>query len=224
MGFHSLGTKVHIPDQSRLKYSKLNNQTFSLLPKIFVILFVVVLVGFLVSLGAFFNAFSGWFKEEKEKTPMVESFLKLEDKIVSTRASGELLVFAKADINPSALRISRELQWPVVGSVTNGYRTYHQGIDIGAFYNTPIYSVMVGKVVKVIYDGANLGRYVVVQHEKGLKSLYAHMNIVSVREGQRVTMRTKLGSVGLTGFTTGPHLHLSVYLNGKPINPLLILR
>jgi len=73
-------------------------------------------------------------------------------------------------------------------------------------------------------DSASLGNYLVVRHKNGLSSLYAHMNFVAVRRAQTVSLSERLGSVGLTGFTTGPHLHLPVYLNAGVINPQLILR
>ena len=192
----------------------------------FFIAFVFVIVGFLVSVVTFLGSFSVWFDTENQqiKEQIASEFEGFTDEIKATKATGELLEFSRANINPSDLRVSRELQWPLKSRITNSYSNYHQGIDIGAVYNRPIYPLMAGRVVKVVYNGANLGRYIEIQHKNGLKSLYAHLNIISVGKGQKVNLGTKIGSIGTTGYTTGPHLHLSVYLNGEPINPAQLLR
>lgn len=192
----------------------------------FFIAFIFVIVGFFVSFGTFFNNFSVWFSgyDKQSKKQVASEFEGFTDEIKATKATGELLEFSRANINPSDLRINSELQWPLKAGITNSYSNYHQGVDIGAAYNQPIYPLMSGKVTKVVYNGANLGRYIEIQHKNGLKSLYAHLNIVSVAKGQKVNLGTKIGSIGTTGYTTGPHLHLSIYLNGKPINPTILLR
>jgi len=62
-----------------------------------------------------------------------------------------------------------------------------------------------------------------VEHEKGLRSRYAHMKEIRVVEGQEVNKEMGLGTVGMTGWTTGPHLHLEIYQNGRAIDPLTVL-
>ena len=201
-------------------------KTSNLLPTYFLIAFFFIVVGFIVSVGTFFSNFSVLFErqDQEKKEKVASEFEGFADEIKTSKATGELLAFSRANINPSDLRVNSELQWPVRAGITNSYSNYHQGIDIGAAYNRPIYPLMAGKVSKVVYNGANLGRYIEIQHKNGLKSLYAHLNIISVGEGQEVTLGTKIGSIGTTGYTTGPHLHLSVYLKGKPINPAILLR
>lgn len=207
-------------------YYRSRKNSYKYLVTYLFIAFAFVLIGFIASVGTFFSNFSVWYsdqdKESEEK--IASEFTGFEDKIKSKKATGELLAFSRANINPSSLRVNNELQWPVKAGITNGYSNYHQGIDIGAGYNQPIYPLMAGKVSKVVYNGANLGRYIEIQHKGGLKSLYAHLNIVSVGKGQKVSLNTKIGSIGTTGYTTGPHLHLSVYLKGRPINPAQLLR
>ena len=205
-------------------YYQRRKKSSNLLPTYFLIAFIFVIVGFFVSVGAFLGSFSVWFDDQQRKEQVASEFEGFTDEIKATKATGELLAFSRANINPSDLRVNSELQWPLKAGITNSYSNYHQGIDIGAAYNRPIYPLMAGKVSKVVYNGANLGRYIEIQHKNGLKSLYAHLNIVSVGKGQKVNLSTKIGSIGTTGYTTGPHLHLSIYLNGKPINPTILLR
>ncbi|MDE6736075.1 MAG: M23 family metallopeptidase, partial [Treponemataceae bacterium] len=75
----------------------------------------------------------------------------------------------------------------------------------------------------VAYVFANdkiFGNYVIVRHANDMTSVYAHLAEVAVRQGQEVSTGTKIGTVGMTGATTGPHLHFEVRQNGKPTNPL----
>ena len=63
------------------------------------------------------------------------------------------------------------------------------------------------------------GNYVIISHHSGYKSLYGHMSAVLVSRGQYVTTNTRIGKVGSTGMSTGPHLHFTVYKFGKTVNP-----
>ena len=67
------------------------------------------------------------------------------------------------------------------------------------------------------------GNTVVIQHENGLSSRYAHMKEIKVNLEQEVDKNVVLGSVGMTGWTTGPHLHLEIYQNGQAIDPQSVL-
>lgn len=98
----------------------------------------------------------------------------------------------------------------------------HYGIDLKATRNTPISAVAPGRVT---YAGwmRGFGRIVIVAHDKGRESYYAHMSKFAVDEGTRVGQGEVLGFVGATGNATGPHLHFEVRENGKPIDPLLVM-
>ena len=80
---------------------------------------------------------------------------------------------------------------------------------------TEIKPVTRGRVVEVSQGRLGWGNTVVIEHEKGLKSRYAHMRDFNVQEGDTVEKETVLGSVGMTGWTTGPHLHLEIYQEGR---------
>jgi len=99
-----------------------------------------------------------------------------------------------------------------------GARSFHSGIDMAASAGTPIYAALDGTVSFAGYN-ETYGNYVVVKHHSGYKTLYAHMSKIYVKKGQYVYTNTKLGAVGSTGLSTGPHLHFTVYKNGKTVNP-----
>ncbi|MDD6487225.1 MAG: M23 family metallopeptidase [Spirochaetales bacterium] len=112
--------------------------------------------------------------------------------------------------------ISSRFSWRV--NPFTGRRTFHNGIDMAAPQGTPIYAALGGTVVATGWDNV-YGKYVTVAHHSGYKTLYGHMSKITTKKGAHVTTSTKLGEVGSTGQSTGPHLHFTVYKNGSPINP-----
>ena len=114
-------------------------------------------------------------------------------------------------------------QIPVKGQISQGYHWYHQAIDICAELGQKIYPISAGKVIHIEYRKWGYGHFVVIDHGQGHQSLYAHLEEIKVEPGQKVDKNTVLGDIGMTGFTTGPHLHLEIYENGEAINPLKVL-
>ena len=112
--------------------------------------------------------------------------------------------------------ISSRFSWRV--NPFTGRRTFHNGIDMAAPQGTPIYAALAGTVVATGWDNV-YGKYVTVAHHSGYKTLYGHMSKITIKKGAHVNTTTKLGEVGSTGQSTGPHLHFTVYKNGSPINP-----
>ena len=102
-------------------------------------------------------------------------------------------------------------------------RSFHTGTDMACPTGTPIYAAMGGTVT---YTGVSsvFGNYVIVSHPNGYQTLYAHMSKILVKKGQSVGQETKLGLVGSTGYSTGPHLHFTVYKNGKVVDPMTVLK
>ena len=103
-----------------------------------------------------------------------------------------------------------------------GARTFHGGIDMAVAQGTPIYAALDGTVTAVGYN-ATYGNYVIITHHSGYKTLYGHMKSTACRKGNFVYTNTVIGYVGSTGMSTGPHLHFTVYKNGKTINPMVVL-
>ena len=115
------------------------------------------------------------------------------------------------------------LIWPVSGPITSpfGMRwgSLHPGIDIGVPMGTPIRAAAAGHVVLASYDGG-YGNLVVIDHGNSLATAYAHQSAMAVTVGQFVEQGQVIGYVGSTGFSTGPHLHFEVRVNGTPVDPL----
>lgn len=101
-------------------------------------------------------------------------------------------------------------------------RTFHGGIDMAIASGTPIYAALDGRVTAVGFN-ATYGNYVIITHHSGYKTLYGHMSKTACKTGNFVYTNTIIGYVGSTGLSTGPHLHFTVYKNGKTINPLTLL-
>ncbi len=115
------------------------------------------------------------------------------------------------------------LSKPIDGHLAQGFHGFHKGIDILDPIGTPIHPIDNGRVTEVSYGRIGWGNTIVVEHSNGLSSRYAHMKDFNVIVGDQITRDQILGWVGLTGWTTGPHLHLEVYQNGRAIDPAAIL-
>jgi murein DD-endopeptidase MepM/ murein hydrolase activator NlpD len=123
-------------------------------------------------------------------------------------------------------RAETALAWPLKGvlygryGVRDGRR--HDGIDIAAPEGTPVLAAAAGTV---LYAGeqAGYGSIVILRHDGGLVTLYAHNSRILVREGDRVKRGEAVARVGQSGKTTGPHLHFEVREGTRPKNPLLFL-
>jgi len=124
--------------------------------------------------------------------------------------------------------------WPVIGghissnygyrpSPFTGVRQFHSGLDIGVPMGTPIKAAMSGRVSQVGYDDS-FGNYVVLSHHSGYRTLYGHMSVVRVKAGAFVGTGERIGDVGTTGLSTGPHVHFTVYKNGVTVNPRNLMK
>ncbi len=110
------------------------------------------------------------------------------------------------------------------GQAGGRWARVHTGTDFAADLGTPIRSVMKGEVVGAESAGA-YGRQVRVRHEDGTETWYNHMSKFSVSVGETVYAGDQVGAVGMSGNTTGPHLHFEVRPGGgDPINPIPWLR
>lgn len=114
---------------------------------------------------------------------------------------------------------------PVKGIKTQGVHDRYKAIDIGAKTGTPIWAMAGGKVIVAKPAGWNggYGFMVVIQHNNGTQTLYAHMSKVEVTQGQTVTQGDVIGLVGSTGRSTGPHLHVEIRTGNTGISGISIL-
>ena len=113
---------------------------------------------------------------------------------------------------------------PVGGPMGDGFGyphgRRHDGIDFPVGYGTPVGAAGVGTVSFAGWNTGGYGNLVVIQHRLGFQTWYAHMASVAVRGGQRVAGGVRVGAVGSTGRSSGPHLHWEVRRNGTPVNPM----
>lgn len=99
---------------------------------------------------------------------------------------------------------------------------YHTGLDFVGALGSPIYAAADGTVVSAKPEGA-YGNMVKIKHADGSRTLYAHLTSFSVKKGDTVERGQRIGSLGSTGNSSGPHLHFEVNRDGKPVNPELFL-
>ncbi len=111
------------------------------------------------------------------------------------------------------------LQWPVAGAISQGFSSWHTGVDIAAAYGSPVVSAEAGTVAALGWVSGG-GLRVCVRHDWGLQTCYYHLGATSVAEGQRVARGQRLGSIGLTGVTTGAHVHWEASVEGAFLDPL----
>lgn len=107
--------------------------------------------------------------------------------------------------------------------VTQGYSLTHSGYDLAADNGTEIRPVMAGVVSEVKKGWYGYGNMILVDHENGYQTRYAHLSKFLVEVGQKVSLEQVIGLVGSSGRSTGPHLHLEVIENGRLINPKTVL-
>ncbi|MDR0560739.1 MAG: M23 family metallopeptidase [Prevotellaceae bacterium] len=100
-----------------------------------------------------------------------------------------------------------------------GFSRFHYGVDLAGKVGLPIYASGDGKVVQAMYSGS-YGYFVEIDHGFGYSTYYAHLSEISVIEGQKVKRGAKVGELGSTGKSVGPHLHYEVRLRNIPQNPL----
>lgn len=122
--------------------------------------------------------------------------------------------------------------YPVRGKVSSyfgnrpdpftGVRRFHNGVDIVNVPGTPIMAAMAGTVEDVGFNN-NYGYYVILRHS-GYQTLYGHLSRYTVARQQKVQQGEQIGELGTTGYSTGPHLHFSIFRNGEAVDPLAFLK
>ena len=158
---------------------------------------------------------------ERSERELARQSASLETMISRNTHSGTVTVSSAGFLKPIAGRITSPFGWrthPIFNS-----RTFHSGVDIGG----PNYgNIVASNSGKVIYSGwyGGYGKVVILDHGtvngKPTTTLYAHMSSILVSNGQKVNKGQVIGKEGTTGYSTGPHCHFEVRINGKPNNPL----
>ncbi len=152
------------------------------------------------------------------------SFLKRNAAAIAVSAGSLRLLpasaFADSSYTPSI--------WPVLGRITDGFGerldpfsgegAFHTGVDVGADYGAPVHVTADGMVLDA-GQHSGYGRVVVVDHGFGLTTWYAHLSSYAVIAGTRVKRGEVIGYAGISGRSTGPHVHYEVRMNNAPVNP-----
>jgi murein DD-endopeptidase MepM/ murein hydrolase activator NlpD len=122
--------------------------------------------------------------------------------------------------------------WPVRGFITSGFgwrinpitggKEFHEGVDIATQLGNPIKAPANGIVT---YAGleSGYGNTIIIDHGYGITTLYGHLSKIDVKIGEMIKRGQVIGNIGDTGFSTGPHLHYQVMINGIPVNPMRYL-
>ncbi|MCI3922611.1 M23 family metallopeptidase [Paenibacillus sp. TRM 82003] len=151
---------------------------------------------------------------------MTQEAARLQHSLAEALAEAEKLAYLRS-ITPSIYpTISTQI------TSTFGFRrdpftrrsAYHKGIDFGGDKGDPIFATAAGNVSRTGYDRA-MGNYIFLKHGNGLETVYMHLTKSLVKKGQNVKKGEKIGTLGSTGRSTGPHLHYEVHKNGEAINP-----
>lgn len=150
-----------------------------------------------------------------------------EEKVIAVSSSISSEVNIVEEIKEKNIKFVK----PVSGTITScfgardvifeGVDSYHTGTDIAAKTGTKVVSSIEGKVTRATYNKYN-GNFVEVTNGD-LATIYCHMSKLSVKVGEKVKAGTKIGEVGSTGLSTGPHLHFEIVYDGTKVDPELIL-
>jgi murein DD-endopeptidase MepM/ murein hydrolase activator NlpD len=121
---------------------------------------------------------------------------------------------------PFALPVRDSFRW------TSGFGPrwgrMHQGVDMAAPIGTPVYAPADGVVVFAGWQ-SGYGRLIKIQHEFGIETRYGHLNAIRVEVGQRVSRGERIGDIGNSGRSTGPHLHYEIRVGGEALNPMIYI-
>ena len=156
-------------------------------------------------------------EEDKPATPIVNPNYVMENNVILIKDNSEEFI---SPLEGSNYRVSSSFGYrihPVYNT-----KKFHSGIDLAAPLNTPVYSVKSGVIVHSGYV-RGYGNYIVIEHEDGYKSAYAHLQTIKVEKGDRVNIGSIIGTVGNSGTATGYHLHFELIKSDKKIDPIELI-
>ncbi len=141
------------------------------------------------------------------------------------KASTPTNVYSDEDLPPASdLSANTKLLWPVLSHrITQYFSWRHTGLDVGDKVGNPIYASEDGKVERSGWS-TGYGYNVIINHGNGLETLYAHASKLLVKDGETVSRGQVIALIGSTGWSTGPHLHMEVRVNGVRKNPISYIK
>ena len=116
--------------------------------------------------------------------------------------------------------------WPTAGKISQSYYWYHQAVDIASGGEPAILASQGGTVTTAGWSNGGYGYYAIIDHGNGYRTLYAHMatGSIVVKAGDRISQGQKIGTMGSTGRSTGPHLHFEIIGPNGKVDPLTVLK
>jgi murein DD-endopeptidase MepM/ murein hydrolase activator NlpD len=139
-------------------------------------------------------------------------------------AGAATIAALRAPIKRSPIWLVPPIRAPIGDRFGPRGNTFHPGIDYPAPTGAPVRAAGRGRVVFAGWDSGGYGNLVVIEHPRGVRSMYAHLSHIGARPGQSMVAGSYVGAVGATGFATGPHLHFELRLGTAAIDPLTALR
>ncbi|MGM0411397.1 MAG: M23 family metallopeptidase [Bacillota bacterium] len=172
-----------------------------------------------------------WIRVDENKEKLVRP--EKEDKELKERLARDNQKVAEARSNSKNEKLfDGNFIWPLEGIITTEFgatryvngslQSRHSGIDIAADTGTTIMASNSG-IVTLASDLTVTGKTVIVDHGQGIFSTYAHLSKANVKKGDKINKGDKIGEIGSTGFSTGPHLHWTIKINNIFINPRVLL-
>lgn len=162
----------------------------------------------------------------------VNAILDANDMLSREITVGQVVFVPEARMNTTELKLilGELFRNPTVGSFSSGFGMradpftglprFHNGLDLANVPGTAIRAAGSGRVVHIESQIGNYGKFIILRHDAGFQTLYAHLSSFDVRVGQFVYQGDIIGRMGNTGRSTGPHLHFSVIRNGRFVDPL----
>ncbi len=137
--------------------------------------------------------------------------------VASDAGAGGAIDYGNADLTNGIVPVPGRIT-SLVGDPRSGSKAGHHGIDIAAPVGTPIKAFLSGTIVRAGASGGVYGNVIDIEHGNGYKTRYAHLSRIDVAVGQTVSRGQLLGAVGISGRSTGPHMHFELYQSGQLLN------
>jgi murein DD-endopeptidase MepM/ murein hydrolase activator NlpD len=170
---------------------------------------------------------------EQAYTQSVDQFTLLRTDALTGRIHGFDSAANPAAVADWASIVGAPSLWPVIGPITssfgeredpfNGEGAFHSGVDISSTFGSPVHAAADG-VVNTASMASGYGREIIIDHGNGIETLYGHLSGFAVTAGEQVRQGQVIGYVGMSGRSTGPHLHYEVRIHNTPVNPHRYLR
>ena len=154
---------------------------------------------------------------------------KVTEKTTEKKAGTKKTETKKTETPKIAARSSSKFSWPVRGKILSAFGAkngglYNDGINISAAFDSTVVAAENGVVAYAGNEVRGMGNLIIIQHSDGWMTVYAHLNLMSVRRGARVSVGQKIGTVGQTGKVTSPQLHFEIRNGTKAHNPINYLK